>query len=220
MRPFNIFSQSALLFLLGSILLLRSHVSKPTDKMLGGTLIIFSLIRLLEFISIKSSNEESARAIATIIWFLPLTIMICCFLENKRLDTLSVLLVVIAGLIYYFAVNISIFSDHYTLISPNRLPGDTNGLFSWLHFNSNGDVTPLFLPFAFYLLLTVSVMYMISTFVSSNTFWILFSSIIVSSVIGSVVVSILYSHLSTYFWSMFSFVLIVTGTLSILLFPG
>ncbi len=220
MRPYNIFSQSALLFLLGSILLLRSHMSKPVDKMLGGILIIFSLIRLLEFISIKAVNEESARAIATLIWFLPLTILLCCFLENRRFDSLLFLLFTITLLIFYFIRNASVFTEHFTLISPDRLPGDTNGLFSWLHFNSENQVTPLFLPLLFYLFLTISIIYMIGTFASNGVFWILFSSTVLSVVIGSITVSVLFGHLSTYFWSMFSFVLIATGTLSIFLYPG
>jgi hypothetical protein len=188
--------------------------------MLGGALLIFSIIRLLEFISIKGSQEESARAIATIIWFIPLMIFICCFQESGRIDSLILSTLTGVALIYFFIHNCSVFTDQYQLISPDRLPGETNGLFSWLHLDPEGNVLPLFFPFLFYLTLAVAVIYMTATFVSNSFFWILFGSMIGASIIGSIIVATLWGNLSHYFWSMFSFVMIAVGTLSIFLAPG
>jgi len=177
------------------------------------------MLRLIEFSSIKTGQEENGRALATLIWLLPLLMMICCLAENKRFDTAFFVAAIVLGLLFYFIRNCTIYSDHYYVVSPDRRPGESNGLFSWEHTNSSNEFIP-FLPFLFYMALTIAIIYSIGTFASNYAFWILFGSIVIASIIGGITVFFLYDQFLSYFWSMMSLILIAVGTIAILMQPG
>ncbi len=220
MKPFNIFSQSAILFLLGTILLLRSHSTNNVDKWMGCTTIVFAVIRLIEFLSIKMSSEESARSVATLMWLVPFLMLVCCMAENKRFDTLVFIVLSVIGFVFYFVKNATVFTDHYYLVSPDRGVGNSSGLFSWLHTGENDNILPLFLPVTFYVMLMIAVIYSISSFVSNISFWVLFSSIVIGSIIGVLIISNNNEAVNHYFWSLFSFIMIAVSTIAIFLIPG
>lgn len=207
------------MFTLGALLVLRSPNTQAVDRLVGFILLIFSITKFLEFTSLRYTTEEAARAISFFMWFIPLILLISCFAEKRRPDIFAAVLAAAGFLIYYMIQLMSNFSDKYTIISPNRNVGPTDGLFSWIRTDSNNHPIPFF-PLIFYLLLTVGVIYTIATFITTLNFWLFASAVIVSAIVGSYVVNLYHGEVVTYFWSMFSIALIAIGAFVTLLSPG
>lgn len=219
MYPFNIFAQSIILFVLGVLLILRSTTTQAVDRFFGVILVVFSITKLLEFVSLKYTTEQSGRSIAFFVWFVPLILLVACFAEKRRPDLFAAVLMSLFFLVYNMVQLMSNFSDKYRITSPDRNVGPSDGLFGWVRHDANNVQIPFF-PLFFYLILTVAVVYTIGTFVSNLTFWLLAASTAVSCIVGGLIINMYHGEVMTYFWSMFSIALIAIGTFITLLSPG
>lgn len=219
MKPFNIFAQSALLFVIGALLILRSPNTQSVDRLFGFIMLLFAVTRMLEFTSIKFSTEHMGRSIAFVMWFIPLVLLLSSFAEKRRPDIFAACLVSVFFLLYYFVQLLGNYNDKFYITSPNRDVGPTDGMFGWNHSNSN-NMQVSFLPFLFYLMLTVSLIYTVASFFTSLTFWLGFIAVLISAIVGSYVIHLYHGEIMPYFWSTLSISFLAIGIFMTLLSPG
>lgn len=182
-RTNNIFSQVFLLFMIGCLLLFRHRgsavPSTQYDQLVGGVMIVYSIVRFLELLGSNLGNKTCARGIAWVMWFIPLVISTWLFSKFKwRIDTAIPFFFSLAGVIgsgiYLMTNNSGNGTDVYDLVLPHGDPS-TSGIFGWVHRdNLSSTSTSLpFLPLAYYIILLGILFYLIVLSYSDMIFWLL-----------------------------------------------
>ncbi len=216
LHPQNIFGESILLFVVGLLLIVRdrgSAVSSMThDPLLGSLLIIFSFIRMIEFLGASRDSHIMARAIVWFMWTIPIAILAWLAFVYRRWDIGVLLGLSIAAII---AVTIYLISGSggYDIISPDQRVGASNGIYTWIRT----DGVMNFLPFTFYILLAVTLIYLTFFSLVDKFYWILVAATVIAFVIASICIPEI--TLAT-LGSLSSLVMLAVGVLAILLVPG
>lgn len=220
MHPQNIFSEVLLLLLIGLILVIRDRGSAESstnyDPLLGGTLIILSLVRYCEFLSQFEESQIRARFIVWFMWFLPILVLAWLLYHNRRIDLIVILVV---GLIMLIGATIALLAGEggYNIIpSTPQTVGISNGVFIWFRI----DGRQLFMPFSYYILLTVALIYLTCLYGCDPTYWIFAGITTIGFLIGAILIPQVVKQPLATLGSLSTLVMLGVGVAAIFMAPG
>lgn len=219
MHPQNVFGEAVLLFVTGLVLIIRDRgsavASTAYDTLLGCLLILFSAIRLIEFMGGSRDGHIMARALVWFMWLLPVIIFAWLLWHHRRLDVGILLGIAVAAMITVTVYLLS-GSGGYDIITPSGEVGSSNGVYSWIRT----DGAMQFLSFSFYLLLTVALIYLTAWSMADRVFWLLVGLTVAAYLIAGLYIPQVRAHPLTTLGSLTTLVILGLGVFTVLLVPG
>lgn len=220
MHPQNIFSEAVLLFVIGILLILRdrgsAEASTNYDHLLAGILLVMALIRLCEFMSGAHDGFVMGRAIVWSMWLIPLLLFVWMTVIYQRLDT-GVMSVVCAIFLIVATLCLINGMGGYDLIPPNLEVGASSGIYQWIR--TDGSAT--FMPFGFYVLLTIALIYLTALSLADRVYWIFAAITAAGFLLGAVAVPhLIMNNPSATLGSLSTLVMLAVGVVAIILVPG
>lgn len=220
MHPQNIFGEAILLFVVGIILIIRDRgsasVSNTYDSLLGWLLIVLSFIRMSELFSSFADSHIHAR---TIVWLMTLIpVVIFSWLTYYHSDRFDVLLLLVLSIAYLIAITLSLMiSDAgYDVVSPNSCVGASNGIYRWIR--TDGSLT--FLPFSYYMILTLALIYLTAFSVASRDYWVLVTLTTIAYITAFIISSEVRRNPQETLGSVTCLTMLAVGVVAIFLVPG
>lgn len=190
--------------------------STPYDTLLAGILILLSLVRLSELQGGAQDGHVMARTIVWLMWLIPIILFVWILIVHRRIDAAVMLVISIAFLIIVtlFLIN---GSGGYDLIQPDQNVGTSNGIYQWVRT----DGASLFLPWSFYTLLAIALIYLTALSIRDGVYWILAGVTLTGFVVGAILApNMILKSPSTTLGSLSTIVMLVVGFVALLLAPG
>lgn len=219
MHPQNVFGEVVLLFIAGLVLLIRDRGSAVSstayDTLIGCLALLFSIIRLLEFLGGSRDGQTAARALLWFMWLLPVIILAWQLYHHRRLDVgilLAISVLTLIGITVYLLSG----SGGYDIISPDNSIGSSNGVYSWIRT----DGVMHFLPFGFYVLLAVALIYLTALSIMDRVYWLLVGVTVAAYIIAGCYIPQVRMHPLTTLGSLTTLIILGLAVFTVLLVPG
>lgn len=155
------------------------------------------------------------RGIFWFMWTIPVAIMSYLTYYNRRIDVAIMLAITLVALV---VVTLYIISGGgaFNIIPPDQNPGTSNGIYTWIRT----DGAPNFLPFPYYIILTVALIYLTAFSIKDRLYWALAVATAFGFLLGALFVPQVLKNPGGTLGSLATLVMLGVGTLAILLAPG
>lgn len=219
MHPQNVFGEAVLLFVTGLVLIIRDRgsavASTAYDTLLGMITILFSIIRLIEFLGGCRDGHIMARALLWFMWLLPTIVFGWLLYHHRRLD-LAILIGVSVGFLIGTTIYLISGSGGYDIVAPDSTIGASNGIYSWIRT----DGAMQFLPFSFYIILALALIYLSAFSVMDRVYWLLVAVTVAAYLIAGLYIQSVRTHPLTTLGSLTTLIMLGLGIFTVLLVPG
>lgn len=171
---------------------------------------------MIELLGGSRDGHVMARAIAWIMWLIPVAILGWLTFVHRRLD-LGIALVFSIFCTIFVALCLMTGHGSYDILPPpNEGVGSSNGVYSWIRT----DGSRLFLPVIYYILLTIALIYLTAFGLKERTYWILIGVTVLAYAISAIFIPQITRQPLATLGSLSTMVMLGVGVFAVLLVPG